>query len=149
MAFSETAGSLCGTVRLFCINKTSSICLCISISEIKLLAWLVLSKDSGSIKSWMEGMVYLLWPELHLCDPGRVDHGFGPAQVLYQALPLGWQAHKATVFGVKWGVNTVFKILGRWYLRPLLFLLAKHPQVHKGDSLPTSKCPCRKNVFSL
>lgn len=49
----------------------------------------------------MEGVVYLLWPQLHLCDPGRVHHGFGPAQVLYQALPLGRQAYEAAMLGVK------------------------------------------------
>lgn len=48
------------------------------------------------------------------------------------------------MLGVKWGVDTVLKVLGRWYLRPLLFLLSKHPQVHKGGSLPASKCPCRE-----
>lgn len=99
--------------------------------------------------SWTEGVVYLLWPQFHLCDPGRVYHGFGPAQVLYQTLPLGRQAHKAAVLGIKWGVDTMFKVLGRWYLRPLLFLLAKHPQVHEGNSLPASKCPCREKYSSF
>lgn len=97
-----------------------------------------------SIKRWMEGVIYLFWPQLHLCDPGGVHHGSGPAQVLYQALPLGRQAHKAAALGVKWCVDTVLKVLWRWYFRPLLFLLAKHPQVHKSGSLPASKCPCRE-----
>lgn len=84
-------------------------------------------------------MVYLLWPQLHLCDPGRVHHGFGPAQVLYQALPLRRQAHKAAALGVEGGVDPVLKVLGRRYFRPLLFLLAEHPQVLEGNSLPALK----------
>lgn len=61
----------------------------------------------------MEGVMYLLWPQLHLCNPGRVHHGSGPAQVFYQALPLRWQAHEAAALGVKRGVDTVLKVLGR------------------------------------
>lgn len=56
---------------------------------------------------------YLLGPQLHLGDPGRVHHGSGPAEVLYQALPLRWQAHKAAVLGIERGVDTVLEVLGR------------------------------------
>lgn len=103
---------------------------------------LCLTASTPVDRSWSRSAAYLLWPQLHLCDPGRVHHRLGPAKVLYQALPLRWQAHKAAVLGIEWGVDAVLKVLGRWYFRPLLFLLAKHPQVHVGDSLPASKCPC-------
>lgn len=91
-----------------------------------------------------EAMMYLLWPQFHLCDPRGVYHGFGPAQVLYQALPLCRQTHETPPLGVERGMDAVFEILGRWYFRPLLFLLAEHPQVHRGDSVPSWKCPCRE-----
>lgn len=96
-----------------------------------------------------EGAAHLLWPQLHLRDPGRVHHGFGSAKVLYQALPLRWQAHKAPMLGIERGVDTVLEVLGRWYFRPLLLLFAKHSQVHQGDSLPTSKCPCREEHLAF
>lgn len=89
-----------------------------------------------------EGMAYLLWPQLHLCDPRGVHHGFGPAQVLYQALPLCGQAHEAPPLGVEGRVHAVLEVLGRRYFGPLLFLFAEHPQVHRGDSLPPLKRPC-------
>lgn len=89
-----------------------------------------------------EEIMYLLWPQLHLCDSRGVHHGFGPAQVLYQALPLCRQAHETPPLGVEWGMDAVFEILGRWYFRPLLFLFAEHLQVHRGDSVPSWKCPC-------
>lgn len=39
----------------------------------------VKSNKSQIIVKEMEETVYLLWPQLHLCDPRRVHHGFGPS----------------------------------------------------------------------
>lgn len=132
---SAGAGCLCSSESL-CINKM------VSYSDIKRLT---MTTDDDLTRAWWKRVeAYLLWPQLHLCDPGRIHHGFGPAQVLYQALPLGWQAHKASLLGVEWGMDTVFEIFGGWYFRPLLFLFAKHPQAHQGGSLSSSKCLCRE-----
>lgn len=80
--------------------------------------------------------MYLLWFELHWCYPGWVDHGPGPPQVFYDAVPLGWQAHEAATLGVERRVDPVLKVLWRRYFRPLLFLLAEHRQLFARE-------PCR------
>lgn len=90
-------------------------------------------------------VLYLLWLQLYRGDPGGVHHRLGPAQVLYEALPLGRQAHEAAPLGVEGGVNPVLKVLWRRDLGPLLFLLAEHPQVREGVSLPGSTRPCNRD----
>lgn len=96
---------------------------------------------------------YLHRLELHPCDPWGVYHWLGASQRVQNILPLRWQAHKFALLWVKWGVDTVLKVLRGRDLWAFLLLLAEHDAwIEEGNTVSAClglKCPSSKITYQF
>lgn len=107
----------------------------------------------GTGKNSLPSFPYLHRLELHPCDPWGVYHWLGASQRVQNILPLRWQAHKFALLWVKWGVDTVLKVLRGRDLWAFLLLLAEHDAwIEEGNTVSAClglKCPSSKITYQF